>query len=325
MQVARSLDEIRFDRNSVVTVGTFDGLHLAHQEILREVVHRARMREGRGLVVTFDPHPKEVVGKYSDPIHLLTTIDERIELLRGFNVDVVLILEFTYEFSRQDARSFYERYLVRGTGVSEVVVGYDHMFGRDRQGTIEELVRMGKEFDFSVFALHPYTVNGETVSSTQVRKALLAGNVERARAFLGRPYSLRGTVVPGDGRGRELGFPTANIVPSGRNKLIPARGVYVVGVMLEGREYFGRRYFGMMNIGVRPTVTDGVRQVLEVHLFEFDEQIYGRELTITFLKRLREEQKFASQQELVRQLSTDREASLKLIAELSREAHGDHR
>lgn len=314
MRVVRSIEEVSKDANSVVTVGTFDGVHLAHQEIIREVVSRARMKKGRSVVVTFDPHPKEVVGRYADPIHLLTTIDERIELLSALQIDVLLILHFTYEFSRQSARTFYERYLVNGTGVSEVVVGYDHMFGRDRQGTIEELVRMGKEFDFSVFALHQYTVKGEVVSSTNVRRALLAGDVEKARAFLGRPYMLQGTVIAGDKRGRSIGFPTANIRPHGTNKLIPARGVYLVDVALEDKQHFG-----MMNIGVRPTVTDGVQQMIEVHLFEFDRDIYGKALTVRFLKRLRDERKFASTQELATQLDKDKVQSLRLLATLTQQ------
>ncbi len=314
MRVVRSIEQVSQDANSVVTVGTFDGVHLAHQEIIREVVHRAQMREGRSVVVTFDPHPKEVVGGYAEPIHLLTTMDERIELLRALNIDLLLILHFTYEFSRQSARTFYERYLVNGTGVSEVVVGYDHMFGRDRQGTIEELVRMGKEFDFSVFAFHQYTVRGEVVSSSHVRKALLAGDVEKAHAFLGRPYMVQGTVIAGDKRGKSIGFPTANITPHGTNKLIPARGVYLVGVTLEGEQRYG-----MMNIGVRPTVTDGVQQTMEVHLFEFDRDIYGKVLTVRFLKRLRDERKFASAEELAAQLDNDRQQSLKLLAELAQQ------
>lgn len=312
MQVVRSIEEVERDPNTVVTVGTFDGVHVAHQEIIREVVHRARMKEGRSVVVTFDPHPKEVVGTYAEPIHLLTTIDERIELLSGLQIDVLLILKFTYEFSRQSARTFYERYLVNGTGVSEVVVGYDHMFGRDRQGTIEELVRMGKEFDFSVFAFHQYTVNGEVVSSTQVRRALLAGDIEKARAFLGRYYALKGTVIAGDRRGASIGFPTANIKPHGANKLIPARGVYLVGVQLDGKQRYG-----MMNIGVRPTMTDGRQQTIEVHLFDFAGDIYGKELTVTFLRRLRDERTFASVEELVAQLGKDKLQALSMLAELT--------
>jgi len=175
MILARALGEITKDTGSVVTVGTFDGVHLAHQEIIREAVNRARMNEGRSVVVTFEPHPKEVVGK--GPIHLLAMPEERIELIRKMNVDVLLIINFTFEFSRLSAREFYHRYVVEGVGVSEVVVGYDHMFGRDRSGGIEELVKMGQEFNFSVSAVHPYRVDGEIVSSTRVRNAIAAGDV----------------------------------------------------------------------------------------------------------------------------------------------------
>jgi len=186
------------------------------------------------------------------------------------------------------------------------------MFGRDRQGTIEELVRMGKEFDFSVFAFHQYTVNGEVVSSTQVRRALLAGDIEKARAFLGRYYALKGTVIAGDRRGASIGFPTANIKPHGANKLIPARGVYLVGVQLDGKQRYG-----MMNIGVRPTMTDGRQQTIEVHLFDFAGDIYGKELTVTFLRRLRDERTFASVEELVAQLGKDKVQALSMLAELT--------
>jgi riboflavin kinase/FMN adenylyltransferase len=310
MIVARSLDDLRKDSNSVVTVGTFDGVHLAHQEIVREVVQRAAMEGGRSVVVTFDPHPKEVVASAKGPVSLLTTIAERIEILSGSGIDVLFIIEFTREFSRLSSHEFYERYLVNGTGVGEVVVGYDHMFGRDRQGTIEELLGMGKTFGFTVHAFHPYTVNGEIVSSTLIRKALAAGDVERARIFLGRNYSLHGSVVRGDGRGTTIGFPTANIKPDSQRKLIPARGVYLVAATV--RE---TRVFGMLNIGVVPTFTDGVRQTMEVHLFDFAEEIYDEQLTITFLKRLRDERKFPSAQELVQQLERDKQESLRFIAE----------
>jgi riboflavin kinase/FMN adenylyltransferase len=311
MIVARAIGELKREKNSVVTVGTFDGVHLAHQEIVREVVHRAKMKEGRSVVVTFDPHPKEVVGEFKEPIHLLTTVDERRELLDALNVDVLFVIEFTKEFSQQNSREFFERYLVNGTGVSEVVVGYDHKFGTKRQGSAEALVRMGEVFDFSVFSFHPYTVNGEVVSSTLVRHALTNGEVERAHAFLGREYSLRGTVVAGDGRGRTIGYPTANIEPESRSKLIPATGVYLVGVQIAEK-----KFFGMMNIGVRPTVTDGTQQVMEAHLFDFTGDAYGKRVTISFLKRLRDEQKFASLQELIAQLGKDENVSRKHISEI---------
>jgi riboflavin kinase/FMN adenylyltransferase len=308
MIVARSLADIRREPNSVVTVGTFDGVHLAHREIIRDVVGRARVKEGRSVVVTFDPHPREVVGQGKGPVELLSTVEERITEIGALNVDLLLIIGFTYEFSRISPREFYQRYIVQGTGVDEVVVGYDHMFGRDREAGIRELVEMGKEFDFSVFAIHPFTVGGETVSSTRIREALGAGDVERAAAFLGRPYPLSGTVLKGDGRGRKLGFPTANLEPAASKKVIPARGVYAVAA-----EVRGEHRYGMANIGVRPTVGAGLPVMIEVHLFDYDRDIYGETLHIAFLRRLREEKKFGSLEELTAQLHRDMEAARRTI------------
>ncbi len=310
MIVVRSIDELKREKNSVVTVGTFDGVHLAHQQIVREVVHRARMKEGRSVVVTFDPHPKEIVGDQTKPVALLTTLEERIELLQKQSVDLLLVIEFTFEFSRLKSHEFYDRYLVKGIGVNEVVVGYDHMFGRNREGTTEDLVRMGQEFGFSVIALQQYVVDGEVVSSTRVRQAIEFGDIGGAKKFLGYDYQLQGTVVQGDGRGRTIGYPTANIEPDSSKKLIPAKGVYLVGVHLGGM-----KYFGMMNIGMRPTVTEGMQQTIEVHLFNFDQDIYGRRPVISFLKRLRDEQKFASLQDLVSQLGADKATSLRYLSE----------
>lgn len=310
MKIVRSLGEITADSRTVVTVGTFDGVHLAHREIIREVMNRARMMEGRSVVITFEPHPKSVVGRSTQDINLLSTIDERIDLLSQLGPDVVYVIPFTYEFSRLTSGEFYERHVIRGTGVSEVVVGYDHMFGRDREAGIEELVRMGQKYNFSVFALHPFMLDGEVVSSTRVRTALLAGNVTEATKFLGRPYILEGRVVRGDGRGKTIGYPTANIAPMAQQKLIPANGVYLAGV-----RYQDGQYFGMMNIGVRPSVTSGTERTIEVHLFDFQRSIYGESITITFLRRLREEKKFSSVAELVAQLDRDKHISLKLLTE----------
>jgi riboflavin kinase / FMN adenylyltransferase len=314
MKVVRSLAEVARDRRSVVTVGTFDGVHRAHQEIIREVVSRARMREGRSVVVSFHPHPKEVVESHrAGEVRLLSTPEERVELLEALHVDLLFIVPFTLEFSRLGPDDFYRDYIVNGVGVSEVVVGYDHMFGRDRGAGAQELVRMGKVFDFSVFASHPFVVDGEPVSSTKIRRALSAGDLERARHMLGYRYSLGGTVVRGDGRGKGLGFPTANIAPDSPRKVIPSRGVYVVGV-----EAGGKRFFGMMNIGVRPTVTPEGREILEVHLFDFSGDLYGSPLRVTFIERLRDERKFAGIGELKAQLALDREHSQAIIKEFSK-------
>lgn len=310
MKIVRSIHDIKGDVNSVVTVGTFDGVHLAHQEIAREVVNRARMKEGRSVVVTFDPHPKEVVGKKGTPVQLLSTIDERCELLSGLNIDLLYIINFTYAFSRLSSREFYEEEIVKGLGVSEVVVGYDHMFGRDREAGIEKLVKMGQEFNFSVFAVHPYKVDGETVSSTLIRNLLKAGNIESAQKYLGYPYLLTGAVVHGDGRGKTIGYPTANIEPASMKKVIPGNGVYFVGV-----RWSGRQYFGMMNIGTRPTITEVGERTIEVNIFDLDADLYGETLTVTFLRRLRNELKFSTIAELVEQIGRDKEDCLRYIAE----------
>ena len=311
MKIARSLRDVTPAKGSVVTVGTFDGVHRAHQEIIREAVNRARMREGRSVVISFDPHPREVVSSArGGDLRLLSTTEERSKLLEGLRVDLLLILPFTTEFSRLGPDEFYRDYVVNGVGVSEVVVGYDHMFGHGRKAGPEDLVRMGKEFDFSVFAVHPFTIDGEAVSSTKIRKALAAGDLDLARRMLGYRYGLSGSVVRGDARGASLGFPTANILPESPRKMIPARGVYAAAV-----ETGQGQFFGMMNIGDRPTVTEGTHETLEVHLFDFAGELYGEKLRVTFLARLRDEKRFGGVEELVAQLRQDREDALRVVHE----------
>ena len=313
MIVAHSLSEIPREPASVVTVGTFDGVHRAHQEIIREVVNRARMQEGRSVVVTFEPHPKEVVRTTEKPVMLLATLQERVNFIRELNVDLLFVVNFTYEFSRVRAEEFYRTYVVNGIGVSEVVVGYDHMFGRDRTAGIEELVRMGQNLNFSVSAVHQFRVDGEVVSSTLIRDAITAGDVERAARFLGRAYALQGTVVSGDGRGRTMGYPTANIKPSSDRKIVPGRGVYLVAMQLRDDSLYG-----MMNIGVRPTVASDGNLLIEVHIFGFNRDIYGEEIGVTFLRKLRDEQRFDSLEQLTEQLNRDKETSLRLIREFDK-------
>ena len=310
MIVARSLGEITRDPNSVVTVGTFDGVHRAHQEIIREVVNRARMQEGRSVVVTFEPHPKEVVGSQEKPVMLLATLQERVDRIRGMSVDLLFVINFTYEFSRIGAQEFYRKFVVEGIGVSEVVVGYDHMFGRDRTAGIEELVRMGHDLNFSVSAVHQYRLDGEVVSSTLIRSAIGSGDVQRAAKFLGREYTLRGSVVHGDGRGKTIGYPTANIKPFSSCKLVPGRGVYLVGIALRAGSWYG-----MMNIGVRPTVASDGNVLIEVHIFGLTADIYNEEIEVTFLRKLRDEHKFDSLEQLTEQLDRDKETSLRYIKE----------
>jgi riboflavin kinase / FMN adenylyltransferase len=305
MNIAYLLSDVKYVKNSVVTVGTFDGVHIAHQELIRDVVHRARERKGRSVVITFDPHPKEVLT--GRPLHLLTSIEERQQMCERLGVDVFFCTEFTYDFSRQSSRDFYLRYVIQGTGVSEVVEGYDHHFGRDREGSIEELLRLGREFEFSVDALKPVYVDEEIVSSSQIRQHLSQGRVDLAHRLLGRPYPLAGTVVRGDGRGRQLGYPTANLQLSSHRKMIPQDGIYFAQV-----EINGGMFSCMVSIGVRPTFFTHGQRTIEAHLLDFEGDLYGKTITLQFLKRLREERKFENAGQLIEQMNKDKEESRRL-------------
>ena len=248
MKLARHINEIPFDRNSTLTVGTFDGVHLAHQKILKEVVVLARKQQGRSVVVTFEPHPREVLAEKTASVQLLTTLRERQELCEQLGVDWFVVIHFDREFANQSFRDFYVRYLIEGIGMNQVVEGYDHHWGKNREGTIESLVMLGKEFGFHVVNVEQFQYHGRPVNSSIIRNELSRGMVEYATELLGRPYAIRGTVVEGDRRGRLLGYPTANIELDSQKKLVPADGIYFVKVAL-GDE----KYFGMASIGVRPT------------------------------------------------------------------------
>ena len=315
MRLMRSLEPGLFDRNSVVTVGTFDGVHLAHRQIIETIVSRARARSGRSVVVTFDPHPKEVVPSTQGPVELLTTLDERCERLAALGVDLTVVLPFTKDFSRLTAAEFYATYLIRGVGLAEVVVGHDHMFGRDRQAGQAELQALGRENGFVVSVVPPLAVDGEIISSTRIRRMLASGAVEKANAMLGSPYRLSGMVVKGDGRGKTIGYPTANLDVRAARKVVPARGVYAVDV-----EAGGVRRGGMANIGVRPTVSDGTRETIEVHVFDLAADLYGTTVRMGFIGRLRDERAFGGLDELVAQLGDDERRSRAILAGAGRSA-----
>ncbi len=304
---ARSLIETGKRIDSVCTVGSYDGIHRAHQKIISEVSDRARIHGMRSVVITFDPHPKEVVKSSKGPVELLTTLEERIVILRQMNIDVLFIIPFTYEFSRLSSREFYKLYIVDGLGAKEVVVGYDHMFGRDRESGIKDVVDLGNEFGFSVHTVPPYYVGDEVVSSTKIRRMLKNGDVERAAEFLGWNYSFKGRVVRGDGRGATIGFPTANVVPVHNKKLVPGNGVYfVMG------EIAGSKIPGMMNIGTRPTFKNDGQIVMEIHFLGEVGKLYDSEIVISFHRKLRDERKFDSPEELIETLRSDKKRCLEL-------------
>ena len=307
MKLARSIEDIPFDKNSIVTVGTFDGVHLAHQKIIGKAVELAKRHNGRSVVVTFEPHPREVLNTASMDMKLLTTLQERQELCEQLGADWLVVIEFNKAFSQQSFRDFYVKYLIGGIGISVIVEGYDHHWGRNREGNIEALVQLGKEYAFEVVPIEQFKHNGIPVNSSMIRNELLKGSVEVGAGFLGRPYALFGKVVPGDRRGRSLGYPTANVELASHKKVLPKNGIYFVQIRI-GES----RYFGMASIGIRPTFYKDGKCILEVNIFDFSQNIYGFDLRIDFLQRLRDEWKFDSVDKLIQQMHRDEELSREL-------------
>lgn len=302
------LEDVERVPNSVLTVGTFDGVHAGHRAIIDTVAEKAKERGGRSVLVTFDPHPRNIINPGEAGIKLLTTLQERSEILEELGIDTMVVIPFDRDFSLLSSEEFIRDIIHKKIGVSEFVIGYDHQFGRNREGTIETIERLGKELDFDAYVVSKREVGEKTVSSTAIRNAISEeGNVEQAAEFLQRPYRLNGTIVHGDKRGKAIGFPTANIKPEHANKIIPKDGVYAVKVRIDS-EWYG----GMMNIGTRPTF-DGKVQTLEVNIFDFNEDIYGMEVQVRFFKRIRDEKKFDGKDELIKQLKKDEKQARELL------------
>jgi len=307
MKVYQDLEQFSRLPYAVVTSGTFDGVHLGHQKILARLEEVRRTSGGESVLLTFWPHPRQVVGKDGNPPRLLTTIEEKTALLAHYGVEHLIIIPFTREFSQLSSDAFVRQVLVEKIGTKKLVIGYDHRFGRNREGSFGYLVQHAASYGFQVEEIPPQDVEHVTVSSTRVRNALLEGNVRVANEYLGRPYTLRGTVVRGNQLGRTIGYPTANLRVDDELKLIPADGVYAVRV---GRQ--DQSFGGMLNIGVRPTV-NGTARTVEVHLFDFDADIYDEELTLHFAEKLRAERKFAGLEALKAQLRQDEADARRLL------------
>lgn len=305
MMLYHSFEEIPREDGTAVTIGTFDGVHLGHRLIVDALLERGRELGGRSLVITFHPHPQELLRKTGESVSILTTIEERIAEMKRLGVDAMAVLPFTQELADTPWRTFCDR-LIEQVGLGHFVVGHDHAFGKNREGNAEALKGYGAERGFGVTEIGPLLVDGETISSTKIRRALQAGDIEKATRYLGRHYSLQGSVVRGDGRGRTLGIPTANIRPHDSAKLIPVNGVYCVRLTVDGDSFAG-----MANIGVRPTFTDGTARTIEANLFDFDRDIYEHSVTLEFLKFVRSERTFGSKEEFLEQLEKDRAACKK--------------
>lgn len=300
MRVLRSLDDFSHSAPVTLTLGTFDGVHRGHQKIIDRTVDIARQCGTISVLMTFDPHPREVIGRHGAQTYLLTTIDERIRLLQQTGIDVCLVLPFTRALSVLDAAEFFEEYVVRYLGSEHVIVGVDHAFGRGRSGTVEKLEELGKAHGVGVSVVGELLIDGVKVSSTSIRNALLEGKPKRAASFLGRPYILSGIVTRGEGVGSVIGFPTANIEIETNSKLLPKNGVYIVFV-----KYDGEVRCGIMNVGVRPTVSKQMHLSVEVHIFDTSGDLYGRPMRIALLDRLRDEMRFDNRDQLAAQIRTD--------------------
>ena len=288
----------------VVTVGSFDGIHLGHRSILATVVERARAHKGMATVVTFDPHPRKVLHPDRPP-RLLSTSEQRLELIAGAGIDVTILEPFTLEFSRTPPERFVREYLHRRLAPVEVYVGYDFRFGHDREGSMRMLTELGPRLGFAVTIIPEVSIDGEDVNSTRIRELVGQGDAAKVARLLGRPYALRGRVAPGDRRGRGLGFPTLNLDPE--NELLPATGVYAghVRFLDEGEPALGAVFGAVSNVGRRPTFDAGERIVCESHLLDFEAEAYGRRIEVSFLERLRPEQRFPSGDALRKQIADD--------------------
>ncbi len=301
MEIVRRLEDIRYEKNSILTIGAFDGVHAAHQEILHEVAGRARALGGRSVVVTFEPHPKEVVGGGERRVSMLCTPEEKLERIAGLGIDTVFVVPFTYEFSRKTPREFYLEYIINGAGVTEVIEGYNHHFGRDREAGMNDVVELGKQYNFSVSAVKMMEIDGAPVSSSRIRRAISDGDMDLAHRLLGYRYTLSGTIVRGHGRGKALGYPTANIALDDARKAVPKIGVYAVHASIHGV-----RYGGMMSVGVLPTFFETHDRTIEVNIFNFDEDVYDETLRVECIRRTRDEMKFSSVGELVAEMGNDK-------------------
>ena len=300
MKVVQDIQNYSSDTKSILTIGTFDGVHVGHQKIIKALVKEAHNKKLLANVLTFFPHPRMVLQKDAQ-IKLIDTLAEKEDFLRKLGVDTLIIHPFSKEFSRLSALEFTRDILVNQLKIAELFIGYDHRFGKNREATVADLTSFGKTYDFKVNIIPAQDVSAITVSSTKIRTAISDGDFIKVVDFLGRFFKLSGTVTKGQSLGRTINFPTANLLIDSQHKIIPPKGVYLVSIF-----HHENQYYGMMNIGTRPTL-NGDKQTIEVHIFEFDKNIYDSTLTIHFIEKIRDEQRFESLDALKKQLIKDKE------------------
>ena len=296
-------------KNAVITIGTFDGVHLGHRQIIAQLIEEAKNVDGESVIISFFPHPRSVITNSHTTVKLLGTLEEKIELLSSTGIDHLVIIPFNLEFANQSADEYISNFLVKLFHPHTIIIGYDHRFGKNRVGDYHLLVAYGKELGFAVKEIPEHILNEVVISSTKIRRALLDNDINTANKFLGYEYFFEGEVIKGNQLGRTIGYPTANLSIASNEKLIPGNGVYAVHVSILEKNQVASLWKGMMNIGVRPTI-DGVHRVIEVNLFHFDQDIYGKTLQVSIHSFLRAEQKFSGLEALKEQLGKD-----KLMAE----------
>ncbi len=309
MKVHRDIDNLPVFRNAVVTIGTFDGVHMGHRQILDKLKEEAIAINGETVIITFHPHPRKVISSTILGIRLINTLDERLQLLEQHGIDHVVIVPFTDAFANQPAEDYVKNFLVNRFHPHTVIIGYDHRFGRDRLGDYKLLEKKAIEYNYHLKEIPKHILDNISISSTNIREAILHNDTETANLLLGYEFFFSGVVVHGDKIGRTLGYPTANLKVQDEEKITPGNGIYAVYASLPGSS---KRLKGMMSIGFRPTV-DGRRRVIEVNLFDFSEEIYDQTLTVYVKKYLREEVKFEGLEALVRQIDQDKIDSLAIL------------
>ena len=309
MKIYNSVNSYKNDKKAIVTIGIFDGVHLGHSKILNRITQSALNLNCDSLVLTFFPHPRMVLDDNSE-IKLLNTINEKVFLIEKTGLSNLIIHPFNKAFSELSAEEFVEKILVEKLNIQKIIIGHDHRFGKNRNANIDDLIHFGKKYNFEVEQISAQEINEVSISSTKIRNALNQGNIDLATEYLGYNYLLTGIVTKGKQLGRTIGYPTANIQIKEDYKLLPKNGVYIVKSIIKNKTVFG-----MMNIGVRPTV-DGVTQTIEIHFFDYNDDLYEQEIVVSILKRIRDEQKFESLAALKDQFALDKATSLAFVTKI---------
>ena len=299
MKIYHSIEDFPSDVNTIVTIGTFDGVHKGHQIIINRINEIAKKKAMESVVLTFDPHPRHVIYPDDQELRLIHTLEEKIEALSKTGVQNLVLHKFTKEFSRTESVNFIRDFLVTKLNMKYMVVGFDHHFGKNRQGTFDNLIELSDAYGFKIEKIKPQNIGEVTISSTKIRNAILEGDCKKANTYLSANFSITGKVVQGNKIGSSIGYPTANIEIENQWKILPKNGVYAVKILLKNQQYFG-----MLNLGNRPSISDD-SFAIEVHLFDFNATIYNEELKIEFIQRIRDEQQFSDLEKLKSQLKID--------------------